>query len=131
MRLPSQAMPHPWSDILRTLGRHALVAASILVVLLAPMGINCGPCVNADDSTATVTDVAGPVGLEDVAGNGLGDPTEPDQCDHCHCAAPKALTADNGLRLPALLVSRHTSVRTPDQAPDDLSFAPDPPPNKA
>lgn len=123
-------MLRPWLFLLRVLGRHALVAMGVVVVLVAPLSINCMPCVNTDGASpavagATVQDMA-----VVVSDNELGDPADPEQCDHCHCTAPAAIVPDHNVRFPATLVSQNTVRPAPTQVPDDPVFVPDPPPNR-
>jgi hypothetical protein len=123
-------MFRPWIFLLRAFGRHALVAVGIMVVLVAPLSINCMPCVNTDNASSVVAGTTGQDLAIVVSDNGLGDPADPEQCDHCHCTAPAAIVPDHTVRFPAPLVSRNTVRRAPTQAPDDPVFVPDPPPNR-
>lgn len=120
-------MPCPWHILLRVIGRHALVVAGMLVVLLSPVLITCVPCTSTDAGVVGVTSHL----VTNLPGDGFGDPADPDQCEHCHCTAPAAIVPDQIIRLPATLVSRNPVCLTPLRSPDDPSFAPDPPPNRA
>lgn len=123
-------MLRPLLNLLRVLGRHALVAVGIVVVLVAPLSINCVPCVNTADASSATMSVAQNNDTAPVPDTGLGDPLDPEQCDHCHCTAPAAIVPDHGMRFPATLVSRHTVRPAPTHIPDDPVFVPDPPPNR-
>lgn len=114
-------MPSPWSRLLRAAGRHLLVVAAVLAVLLAPVAAECLPC----DGQAEAAEAA--LGLD----SGAGDPADPGPCDHCHCSAPAALVADHAVRLPIAAAGRDVVRAAPVQVPDDPVFVPDPPPNKA
>lgn len=127
-------MLRPWLNLLRVLGRHALVAVGIVVVLMAPLPVNCMPCGNSNETAsgfaAIDMDAAAVVASDDGQRNPL-DPVDPQPCDHCHCTAPAALAPDHSVKIPATLVSRHLVPPVPTHVPDDPVFVPDPPPQKA
>ncbi|MBN8523742.1 MAG: hypothetical protein J0M02_00060 [Planctomycetes bacterium] len=120
-------MPRTWHILLRMLGRHLVVVAGVVVVLLSSMQTNCltlndGPSKAAVATTQAVA----------VAGDaGAGDPLDPDGCGHCHCVAPSAVIEGRTVVIPAPLVSRNLRIMHPDDAPTSVSFVPDPPPNRA
>jgi hypothetical protein len=120
-------MPRTWHILLRMLGRHLVVVAGVLVVLLSSMQINCmtlndGP---SDVAMAVTQAVTSP------GDAGTGDLLDPDGCGHCHCVAPNAVVEEQGVVIPAPLVSRNLPILHPDDAPTSVSFVPDPPPNRA
>jgi hypothetical protein len=124
-------MPHPWTTLLRLLGRHALVVVGVVVVLLSSVQINC-LLLQDDAGLAVVEAPMGdlPVLVDDGAGR-QGDPLDPDACGHCHCVAPAAIVTDQGMVIPSPLVGRSTPIREPGEIPTGVSFAPDTPPNRA
>ena len=124
-------MRHSWTTLLRLLGRHALVVAGVVLVLLSSVQINC---VLAEDAAGLAV-AASPMGDLPVIGDDgagrQGDPLDPDACGHCHCVAPAAILTDQAFVIPSPLVGRNTLMREPGETPTGVSFAPDPPPNRA
>ena len=120
-------MPRTWHILLSMLGRHVVVVAGMLVVLLSSMDVNCLP-LYGDSSKAAMAATQGVMTADDA---GTGNPLDPDGCGHCHCVAPTAVVEDQSLVIPAPLVSRNPRILHPDDAPTSVSFVPDLPPNRA
>lgn len=124
-------MCHSWTTLLRLLGRHALVAAGVVVVLLSSMDINCLRARDDAGFAGVASTMGEPAASQDDGAGRQGDPLDPDACGHCHCVAPAAIVTDQGIVIPSPLVGRNTRMREPNETPTGVSFAPDPPPNRA
>lgn len=120
-------MPRPWYILLRSHVRRVTVALGICFVLLSSMDLNC---LTVRDDAGDVTSTALPYATPaDDAGQ--RDPLDPDGCGHCHCVVPSAIIEGHGVIIPVPLVSRNRPMLHPDDPPAGVTFAPDPPPNRA
>lgn len=112
--------------LLNKLGRHALVVVGMIIVLLPCILLNCK--ILADSACdASVSAPQSSVIAEDAAGNAH----DPDDCGRCHCLAPGAIIEGQGVIIPAPIITHNVLICHPDQAPSGMSFAPDPPPDRA